>query len=90
MSENKKLEQEEIQSIMNLRQKMSDKVVHFGEIEVEMHLAEQRIDFLQTQKKMLKEEFAQMQESEKKLADELNAKYGEGNLNLDTGEFVPA
>mgnify|MGYP003137598430 CR=1 FL=1 len=90
MSENKKLEQEEIQSIMNLRQKMSDKVVQFGEIEVEMHLAEQRIDFLQTQKKMLKEEFAQMQESEKKLADELNAKYGEGNLNLDTGEFVPA
>ena len=69
---------------------MSDKVVQFGEIEVEMHLAEQRIDFLQTQKKMLKEEFAQMQESEKKLADELNAKYGEGNLNLDTGEFVPA
>jgi len=90
MSENKKLEQKEIQSIMNLRQKMSDKVVQFGEIEVEMHLAEQRIDFLQTQKKMLKEEFAQMQESEKKLADELNAKYGEGNLNLDTGEFVPA
>tara|TARA_R100000388_G_C7232206_1_gene155397 strand:+ start:1261 stop:1533 length:273 start_codon:yes stop_codon:yes gene_type:complete len=90
MSENKKLEQEEIQSVMNLRQKMSDKVVQFGEIEVEMHLAEQRIDFLQTQKKMLKEEFAQMQESEKKLADELNAKYGEGNLNLDTGEFVPA
>ena len=33
MSENKKLEQEEIQSIMNLRQKMSDKVVQFGEIE---------------------------------------------------------
>ena len=31
-----------------------------------------------------------MQESEKKLADELNTKYGEGNLNLDTGEFVPA
>jgi DNA-binding transcriptional MerR regulator len=90
MAENKKLEPEEIQSIMNLRQKMSDKVVQFGEIEVEKHLAEQRIEFLETQKNMLKEEFAQMQESEKKLADELNAKYGEGNLNLDTGEFVPA
>jgi DNA-binding transcriptional MerR regulator len=90
MAENKKLEQEEIQSIMNLRQKMSDKVVQFGEIEVEKHLAEQRIEFLETQKNMLKEEFSQMQESEKKLADDLNAKYGEGNLNLDTGEFIPA
>ena len=90
MSENKKLEQEEIENINNLRQKMSDKVVRFGEIEVEMHLAEQRIEFLQTQKKMLKEEFVQMQESEKKLVQDLNAKYGEGNLNLDTGEFVPA
>ena len=90
MSENKKLEQEEIENINNLRQKMSDKVVRFGEIEVEMHLAEQRIEFLQTQKKMLKEEFVQMQESEKKIVQDLNAKYGEGNLNLDTGEFVPA
>lgn len=90
MSETKKLDQQELDTIMSLRQKMSEKVMQFGELEVEMHLTKQRATLLETEKERLTTEFESLQTEEKNIADGLNQKYGQGTLNIETGEFVPA
>ena len=41
-------------------------------------------------KDTFKQELASMQEEERKVSKQLEEKYGQGNLNLETGEFIPA
>ena len=90
MQEVKKLDQTEIDSIVDLRKRMSDKVLQFGELEVEMQLTIQRKEMLEAEKVNLISDFEILQKEEKDTADKLNEKYGQGTLNIDTGEFIPA
>ena len=90
MQEVKKLDQTEIDSIVDLRKRMSDKVLQFGELEVEMQLTIQRKEMLESEKVKLISDFKILQKEEKDTADKLNEKYGQGTLNIDTGEFIPA
>ena len=88
MQEVKKLDQTEIDSIVDLRKRMSDKVLQFGELEVEMQLTIQRKEMLESEKVKLISDFEILQKEEKDTADKLNEKYGQGTLNIDTGEFI--
>jgi uncharacterized coiled-coil DUF342 family protein len=90
MKEVKTLSEEEIAMISDIRQKTSEKIMQFGEIELEMIWLEKRTDDLNKFKNDLKQELYQLQTSEKDLSDQLNQKYGEGTLNLDKKEFIPA
>ena len=90
MQEVKKIDQTEIDSIVDLRKRMSDKVLQFGELEVEMQLTIQRKEMLESEKVKLISDFEILQKEEKDTADKLNEKYGQGTLNIDTGEFIPA
>ena len=90
MQEVKKLDQTEIDSIVDLRKRMSDKVLQFGELEVEMQLTIQRKEMLESEKVKLISDFEILQKEEKDTADKLNEKYGQGTLNIDPGEFIPA
>ena len=90
MSENKKIEKVDIESIKELRQKSSELIVKFGEVELEFIYVENRKNELNTYKAGLLKELTELQESEKTLTTDMETKYGQGNLNLETGEFVPA
>ena len=90
MKEVKTLSEEEIAMISDIRQKTSEKIMQFGEIELEMIWLEKRTNDLNKFKNDLKQELYQLQTSEKDLSDQLNPKYGEGTLNLDKKEFIPA
>tara|TARA_R110000803_G_scaffold88345_2_gene155341 strand:+ start:3930 stop:4202 length:273 start_codon:yes stop_codon:yes gene_type:complete len=90
MSENKKIEKVDIESIKELRQKSSELIVKFGEVELEFIYAENRKNELDTYKAGLVKELTELQESEKTLTTDMETKYGQGNLNLETGEFTPA
>ena len=90
MSENKKIEKVDIESIKELRQKSSELIVKFGEVELEFIYVENRKNELDTYKAGLVKELTELQESEKTLTTDMETKYGQGNLNLETGEFVPA
>lgn len=90
MSENKKIEKVDIESIKELRQKSSELIVKFGEVELEFIYVENRKNELNTYKDSLMKELTELQESEKTLTTDMETKYGQGNLNLETGEFVPA
>ena len=90
MSENKKIEKVDIESVKELRQKSSELIVKFGEVELEFIYVENRKNELDTYKAGLLKELTELPESEKTLTTDMETKYGQGNLNLETGEFVPA
>jgi hypothetical protein len=77
------LTQEEIQKITNLRQQFNELVNVIGNIEVQ-------IMDLQLKKENLKSSFQQLQEQELIVAKELEEKYGQGTISIETGEFLPS
>jgi len=80
--ENKVLTQEEIQSLKLIQTNQSDLVQALGTIEY-------RIQLLELDKQALKSQLQKQVEEETKIAKELQEKYGNGNINLEKGEFIP-
>lgn len=81
--ENTKLSQEELQSIQQLQEKNKAIVMEFGEIEMIKLNLERKAE---NAKKFL----AELREEENTFGKELSDKYGDGTVDLSTGEFVPA
>ena len=90
MNEVKKLDEAELNTLTALRQRSQEKVMQFGEIEMEIIFLQGRIDEMLKMKETFKQELKTMQEEELKVSRDLEEKYGKGNLNLETGEFIPA
>ena len=81
--ENQKLTQEELQQIADLQNKNRAIVSEFGEIELVKLNVEARVE---NAKKFL----AELREAEQAFGKELSEKYGDGTVDLQSGEFVPA
>jgi hypothetical protein len=81
--ENQKLTQEELQQIADLQNKNRAVVSEFGEIELIKLSIEARVE---NAKKFL----AELREAEQTFGKELSEKYGDGTVDLQSGEFVPA
>ena len=81
--ENQKLTQEELQTIQDLQNKNRAVVTEFGEVELIKLSIEARIE---NAKKFL----AELRQAEQDFGKELSEKYGDGTVDLSTGEFVPA
>ena len=89
MSETKKFTQEELDQITKLQKTNAQKVSEFGQIEIEILLAKQRLENLEIAKKSCQDQYKELQEQEEKLVTGLNKKYGIGTVDVNTGEFVP-
>lgn len=89
MSESKKFTQEELDQITELQKANAEKVSEFGQIEIEILLANQRLENLQLAKESCQEQYTKLQEQEKELVSTLNEKYGVGTVDINTGEFIP-
>ena len=77
-----KLTEEELKGITQVRSKTEAIIKEFGEIALaEINLKER--------KEHADAYLIQLKHEEKELATTLQEKYGKGNINLDTGEFVP-
>ena len=85
-----KLTEQEIELLKDLKQKNETKMFEFGQIEIEIILAERLIESLYEKKTNLQQEFIAMQDSEQETAKTLNEKYGDGSIDLDKGEFIPS
>ena len=60
----------------------------FGQLEVNKLRLEQQLDSTQQASIDLKEKFTEVQNNEQKLIEELNTKYGDGSLDLESGTFT--
>jgi stress response protein YsnF len=76
------LTEEEINNIKELKQQFKDLTDVIGNTEVQ-------IMNLQIRKEQLKFNLQQIQQQELVLAKELEDKYGEGTISLESGEFLP-
>lgn len=90
MSETKKLTQEELQQLMDLREGYATTTTQFGQAKVEKMMLQQQLENLDKFEFDLEQRYVELQKKETQLVDLLNEKYGVGQLNLETGEFTPA
>ena len=73
-----------------LQGKSQEKVFEFGRFRLErMHLL-RLVKELETREAKAEEEYGQLEGMETSLLEKLTQKYGEGNLNLADGVFIPA
>jgi hypothetical protein len=74
---------EELSKLQDLNNKVADIVASLGQIEIQISL-------LKENKRSLLDSFAQIQQDQEVLAQELTQKYGDGKIDIATGEFTKA
>lgn len=79
--ETKVLTQEELTQLRNLRDKQNNILEGLGSIEY-------RITLLENNKASLKSQIAELEKANATLGAQLTEKYGNGSLNLETGEIT--
>ena len=80
--EKKVLTEAEVSSLKDLKQQYRDLTETTGVIEMQ-------IISLEIKKEQIKEKLKSLQQKEIKLAKELEEKYGNGEISLESGEFLP-
>lgn len=80
--EKKVLTEEELQTLKNYQQQENSLVFSFGQVEYQ-------VASLELQKDNLIESKQKFEEERINFAKVLTEKYGDGNINLETGEIVP-
>jgi len=81
--ETKVLTQEEITQLKEVQQERFSMIDKFGTIEIQFQE-------LESAKQNLKLEYEKLKQKEDVLGKQLQAKYGDGTINLERGEFVSA
>ena len=89
MSETKKLSQEQIDKINEVRTTYHELINTFGQLEFDIVLAEQHLERLRGSKTEISAKLTVVIEREQKLVDELNVEYGSGVVNIEEGTFTP-
>ena len=84
-----KLTVEEIESLKKLSDSYSRITAEFGQIKIEKILLKAQLSRLEELETNLTDEYLSVQSTEQQFATEIQKKYGDGEVNLETGEFIP-
>ena len=90
MAKEIKFSDEELQSLNELSQVYQNIQAAFGQMKVQHILAEQQISSLEEAEVQMESDYSDLQEKERELVQQLNEKYGPGQLDPQTGVFTPA
>ena len=77
-----KFSKEELSEIKKLQNDISEAIYQLGQVNVNKIKIEK-------QENQIKQYLSSLEKKEESIAKKLSSKYGKGNLNLDTGEFIP-
>ena len=89
MADEIKFTDEELKSLSDLSQSYQSIQASFGQIRVQKILAEQQAEALEEAEVKMEADYKEMQETERELVQQLNEKYGPGQLDPQTGVFTP-
>ena len=81
MSKKIKLSEEELKILREYQKKQNAITFYLGQVDIQKA-------FLEGQRSSILDGLADLQEKSNKTAKELQEKYGEGNIDLETGEFI--
>lgn len=84
----KQVTKEELQQIQNLRETLLEIITMTGELSLTRFVTERQLTELDTNIKTQQEKFVDFQQKERVLFEQLQQKYGTGNINFETGEIV--
>ena len=76
-----KLTSEELQQLKGFSEKRNQITFNLGQTDIQRAL-------LEGQRNSILENLAKLQEEENKVGKELQEKYGNGNIDIETGEFT--
>ena len=89
MSEVKQLTPEELSQIKEMQQKYNKFVFELGSVEAQLQNVLATKELIETEKSNVLEDIKKLGEREKELVNGLQAKYGTGNIDIETGEITP-
>ena len=89
MSEIKKLTTEELQQIKELQSQYNRFIFELGSLEAQLQNLLLNKSIIETEKNNTLEDIKKLGEREKELITTLQGKYGEGNIDIETGEITP-
>ena len=78
----KKFTKEELQELQTMQNKVQELTFQFGRLQMS------KLN-LKKSEEILKNKLDSLNKEEKDIAKKLTEKYGKGNLDLETGEFIP-
>ena len=84
-----KITQEEQEFVQKLQETYSEITIKLGQVNMEMHDLQTTLDELNALRKDLLNQYTDARKSEQEFINSLSDKYGDGSLNLETGEFIP-
>ena len=90
MAEEIKFTEDELKSLQDLQETYGKVQTDFGALKVRRLVLEQQLEELDNADEAVHKAYTDNQETERKLVEELNEKYGPGSLNPETGVFTPA
>lgn len=79
--EAQKLTEKELETLKEIQTKTNQITLSLGQIEVQKQI-------LEGEKNNILNQFVDLQDEQSKLAKELQEKYGDGNVDINTGEFT--
>ena len=85
----KKLDQADLDSIMKIRQKYMEYTNTVGMISTDEHAIEQQLEQIKLEKSKVFNDIDTLRQEESDLMNSLKEKYGDGQINLEDGTFVP-
>ena len=89
MSEQIKFTDEEMKTLRGLQDSYTEKQSELGQLSVQRILLNQQLDALDERQTFLENEYKKIQQKETDFVKTLNNKYGQGQLDPDTGVFTP-
>ena len=89
MADEIKFKEDELKSLGDLSQNYQNIQTSFGQLRVQKILAEQQAEALEEAEVKMEADYKEMQDKERELVQQLNEKYGPGQLDPQTGVFTP-
>lgn len=89
MADEIKFTDEELKSLQELSQNYQNIQASFGQMKVQKILNQQQADALEEAEVKMDADYKDIQDKERELVQQLNEKYGPGQLDPQTGVFTP-
>ena len=80
-TKNTVLTKEEIKNLTSLQQQQNDLIFNLGQTEYQL-------EFFENRKKEIYQQLGALESKQTQSAQEIEKKYGQGSVNLETGEFI--
>ncbi len=84
-----KLDKEHVEAIRELQDEFAKNSNSLGNVSIEEHLLNSQLELIQTKKQDLLIEFSKLQQRELDLVEILKERYGDGQIDINSGTFTP-